>query len=84
MDQDEVYRQEVFPPDIKARVAVEAGSPMGWSKWVGDEGRVIGIDKFGASAPYKEIYQNYGLSTENIMKVAKEILNTDQARESQG
>ena len=83
MDQDQVYRQEVFPPDIKARVAVEAGSPMGWSKWVGDKGRVIGIDKFGASAPYKEIYQNYGLSTENIVRVAKEILKTDQAMESQ-
>ncbi len=57
---------------------------MGWSKWVGDKGRVIGIDKFGASAPYKEIYQNYGLSTENIMKVAKAMLNTDQAKESPG
>ena len=51
---------------------------------VNDKWRVIGIDKFGASAPYKEIYQNYGLSTENIMKVAKAMLNNDQAKESQG
>ncbi len=71
--QDEAYRNEVFPPGIKTRLAVEAASPQGWLEWVGDAGQVIGISTFGTSAPYKEIYQHYGITVENIVNTAKKM-----------
>jgi len=73
--QPESYRNEVLPPDIKKRLAVEAGSPLGWNEWVGDEGSVIGVTKFGASAPDKELFKHYGFTAENIITKAKETLN---------
>ncbi len=60
------YRNEVLPVHIKTRVAVEAGCSMSWHKYVGDAGHIIGIDTFGASAPYKEIYEHYGLTAEAV------------------
>jgi transketolase len=72
-EQSAAYIDEVFPTQVKARLAVEAGSPFGWRDWVGDEGVIIGISGFGASAPYKEIYNYYGLSVENIVEKAKKI-----------
>ena len=72
--QDEGYRNEVLPPDVKARVAVEAGSPQGWCEWLGDDGDMVGITTFGASAPYKEIYKQYGLTPENVAARAKALL----------
>jgi transketolase len=68
------YQQQVLPHHIKARLAVEAGSPMGWKEWVGDGGEVLAITKFGASAPYEEIYEKYGLSVNNIITRAKKII----------
>src|SRR5690606_30256771 len=50
-EQDAAYRDEVLPPDVPARLAVEAGITMGWHRWVGTQGRVLGIDRYGASAP---------------------------------
>jgi transketolase len=72
--QDQSYRDEVLPPGIKARLAVEAASPLGWSEWVGDNGKVIGISTFGTSAPYKEIYQHYGITVENIVNTATKMV----------
>jgi len=69
------YRDSVFPPGVKKRLAVEAGSPMGWDKYVGTEGRVIGISRFGASAPYEIIYREFGFTVENVVKTAKELLD---------
>ena len=60
--QPQTYRDSVLPPAVTARVAVEAGVTTGWQKWVGDRGAVVGVDRFGASAPYKEIYQHFGLT----------------------
>ncbi len=74
MEQSEQYRQEVLPPDLRARVALEAASPMGWERWVGDGGTIIGIDHYGASAPYKEIYQNFGLTAEHVAEEAERLL----------
>jgi len=74
MEQSEQYRQEVLPPDLRARVALEAASPMGWERWVGDGGKIIGIDHYGASAPYKEIYQNFGLTAEHVAEEAERLL----------
>lgn len=69
--QEQEYRDEVFPPGIKARLAVEAASPQGWCEWVGDDGNMIGITKFGTSAPYKEIYEQYGITVKEIVRIAK-------------
>ncbi|MBP1598233.1 MAG: transketolase [Acidobacteria bacterium] len=65
------YREGVLPALVKARVAVEAGVPMGWCEWVGERGHVIGITRFGASAPYQELYQRYGITVESIVSAAK-------------
>ncbi|MEJ2052826.1 MAG: transketolase [Calditrichaceae bacterium] len=73
-NQPDEYRHEVLPPDQKNRIAVEAGASFGWCEWVGDRGKVIAIDKFGASAPYKDIYKNYGLTVEHIYQSAKEMI----------
>jgi len=72
--QSQEYRNSVLTPSIKNRLAVEAGSPMGWQKYVGDGGSIIGISKFGASAPYEVVYREYGFTVENVLKKAKELL----------
>jgi transketolase len=74
MTQEESYRYQVFPPEIKARISIEAGVGQGWERWVGDSGGILSIEKFGASAPYKIIYENYGLTVENILTRARQIL----------
>jgi transketolase len=71
--QDQLYRDHVLPPQINARVAIEAARPFGWERYVGRQGVVIGVDKFGASAPYKEIYQHYGLTAERIADLAMQV-----------
>ncbi len=72
--QDEEYRQSVLPPTIKARLAVEAGVTFGWERWVGDHGAVIGIDRFGASAPYQTILEHFGLTVSAVVERAKKVL----------
>jgi transketolase len=59
---------------VKARVAVEAASPMGWHRWVGEQGRVVGISHFGASAPAKEIFSQLGFTPDNVAAKAKAAL----------
>ena len=73
--QEDSYRRQVLPPDIDVRVAVEAASPMGWHKYVGMDGAVIGIERFGASAPYKVIFEQFGLTVENVSAKASALLN---------
>jgi len=65
--QEQEYRDQVLPPQITARLAVEAASPQGWREWVGDEGQIIGISQFGTSAPYEEIYEHYGITVKDIV-----------------
>jgi transketolase len=72
--QNKDYQRSVFPENIKARVAVEAGSTIGWKDWVGDSGTVIGIDRYGASAPYKELFKNYGLTVEHVLEEARRLI----------
>jgi transketolase len=74
LKQTKTYRDEVLPPGIKARLAVEAGVPMGWRQWVGDEGDIIGIITFGASAPAKENFSQYGFTVENVAGRAKKLV----------
>jgi len=72
--QTEEYRNSVLPDNIKARVSIEAAATMGWRKYVGDKGVTIGIDRFGASAPYKEIYENLGLTVQRMINEAEKLL----------
>jgi transketolase len=73
--QDETYKEEVFPKKLKKRLAVEAGSALGWCKYVTDEGDVIGINRFGESAPGDEVMKEYGFTVENVVKRAKALLS---------
>jgi transketolase len=68
------YRESVLPPAITARVAIEQASTFGWSRYVGDRGRVIGMETFGASAPLKELMKQFGFEPDNVVRVAKEVL----------
>lgn len=72
--QDEAYQADVLPKEVTARIAIEAATTDGWYKFVGCQGRVIGIDRFGASAPAKEVYKDCDLTVEHIMAVATEML----------
>lgn len=72
--ESDAYKATVLPPSVTARVAIEAASPFGWKEWVGDRGVVIGLDHFGASAPYKEIYENFGLTSENVVNQVLSLL----------
>lgn len=72
--QDPAYRDQVLPPAVTARVAMEAGATLGWERWVGARGKVVGIDRFGASAPYKELYQQFGLTPERVAAEARALL----------
>jgi transketolase len=72
--QPQSYREEVLPPGIKARLSVEQGSALGWERYVGDQGRVIGMKTFGASAPLKELQRKFGFEPEKVVAVAMEML----------
>jgi transketolase len=72
--QTQSYRDEVLPPTIKARLAVEQGSTLGWDRYVGPAGRVIGMKTFGASAPLKELDRKFGFEPDRVVSVALEIL----------
>ena len=72
--QPQSYREEVLPPKVKARLAIEQGSVLGWDRYVGPEGRVIGMKTFGASAPLKELQRKFGFEPERVVSVAKELL----------
>jgi transketolase len=67
------YRDRVLPPAVSARLAVEAGSPLGWCEWVGDRGAVIGVTEFGASAPGKENFKHYGFTVDNVVEHARNL-----------
>ncbi|CAI0404378.1 unnamed protein product [Linum tenue] len=69
--QSDEYKESVFPAGVTARVSIEAASTFGWQKFVGDKGKAIGIDKFGASAPAGKIYKEYGLTVEAVIEAAK-------------
>jgi transketolase len=71
--QDRAYRNEVLPPEVTARLAVEAGASFGWCKYVTDDGRTITRDTFGASAPARELFQHYGFTVENVVAHAKQL-----------
>ncbi|KPK88482.1 MAG: transketolase, partial [Anaerolineae bacterium SM23_ 63] len=67
-------QEQVLPPNIPARVVIEAGVTQGWERWVNIHGAVIGLDRFGASAPYRDLYQNLGLTVERVVKEAERVI----------
>ncbi|TNE49673.1 MAG: transketolase [Deltaproteobacteria bacterium] len=73
--QPEDYRNQVLPPDVSVRVAIEAGVPHVWRAYVGPKGRVLGIDQFGESAPAPEVFAHFGLTTENVVQTTQELIN---------
>ena len=73
-EQSDSYRDSVLPLSCEARIAIEAGATQSWYKYVGLKGKVIGIDRFGASAPYKVIYEKLGITTENLVQQVKGML----------
>ncbi|GII51665.1 transketolase [Planotetraspora thailandica] len=73
-EQDAAYRQTVIPSGVKARVAIEAGISLGWHEFVGDAGEVLSLEHFGASAPYKTIYEQFGLTADRLVAAAKASL----------
>lgn len=70
-EQDDAYRESVLPAGVTNRVAVEAGIRMGWDKYIGSSGKFIGMDSFGASAPYTQVYEHFGITVEKVMEAAK-------------
>ncbi len=74
LEQDVSYRDQVLPPDIRARVSVEAGLALGWRQFVGDAGRSIGLEHFGASADYKKLYAEFGITADSVATAARDSL----------
>ena len=72
-NQPEDYQESVLPKNITRRVAIEAGATLGWHKYVGTHGKVIGLDRFGASAPYKVLYQEFGITTDAVVNAVNTI-----------
>jgi transketolase len=72
--QTQAYRDSVLPPDVRARVSVEAGSVFGWERYVGLDGAIVGMTTFGASAPAGELFKKYGFTVEHVLEVAKGVL----------
>jgi transketolase len=72
--QPQAYRDEVLPPNITARIAIEAGVTFGWSKYVGDKGDVIGLDRYGASGPYQVLMEKFGFTAANTVERVKKLI----------
>jgi transketolase len=72
--QDDEYRESVLPKSVEARVAVEQASTLGWDRYVGPRGQIVGMHTFGASAPLKEVQRKFGFTPERVAEAAKELL----------
>ncbi|NGZ29272.1 MAG: transketolase [Magnetococcales bacterium] len=72
--QDQSYRQQVLPSQVKARLALEAGTSFGWHRWVGEAGAILAVDRFGASAPEKRVMSEYGFNLDNAVAMAESLL----------
>ncbi len=82
-EQDPAYRESVLPKAVQTRMSVEAGATLGWERYVGLHGKMLGIDHFGASAPYKTIFQHFGFTVDNVYAEAKELLAANKRSKPQ-
>lgn len=80
--QDKQYQQEVLPDVVLARVAVEAAASDYWYKFVGQQGKVLGLDRFGASAPAKDVFRDCGFTVEHVVKITKEVVNAEGSQQT--
>ncbi len=71
---DQSYQDEVLPPNVTARIAVEAASPLGWDRWTGPDGRFVGMTTFGESGPAKEVYEHFGITAERVAELGRELV----------
>ena len=74
--QSREYQNSVLPPEVTARVSCEQATTFGWSKYVGPNGASLGIDTYGASAPYKDLLQHFGFTVDRVVAAAKQQLET--------
>jgi transketolase len=81
--QPDDYRNKVLPPETKIRVAIEAGATQGWHRYIGDRGEVIGIDHFGASAPYKVLFEKFGLTSDRLSEKALGLIGESNSEASE-
>jgi transketolase len=72
--QDQAYRDSVLPPDVRKRVSVEAGVSLGWERWVGDEGAIVGLDHYGASAPAGTIFEKFGFTVDRVAAIGRKVV----------
>jgi transketolase len=79
-EQDQDYRDSILPPGVRARVSVEAATPLGWSTWVGEDGEAIGMTTFGASAPQPDLYDHFGFTPEKVAERARAVVERVSAR----
>jgi transketolase len=79
-EQDDDYRESVLPRAVRARVSVEAGTPLGWSTWIGEDGEAIGMTTFGSSAPQPDLYEHFGFTPEKVAERARGVLERTSAR----
>jgi len=73
--QPEDYRHKILPPEIRARISIEAGTPLGWERYVGLDGVAIGIPRFGASAPGNVVFEKLGITAQHVVDEAMKLLN---------
>jgi transketolase len=78
-EQDPGYRDQVLPPGLTARIAIEAGVTSGWERWVGSGGAVLGLDRFGASAPAEVLFERFGLHVEQVVRAAGALVDRERA-----
>jgi transketolase len=71
---DESYREQVLPAACRARVAVEAASPLGWDKWIGEAGCFLGMETFGESGPAKDVYEHFGITADHAVELARKTM----------
>jgi transketolase len=72
---DEAYREQVLPRACRARIAVEAASPLGWDKWIGEEGAFVGMETFGESGPAKDVYEHFGITAARVAELGREMIS---------
>ena len=79
LEQDETYRNDVLPPEVRARVSVEAGIAMPWHRLLGDHGRAVSLEHFGASADYQTLYNEFGITPAAVVAAAEESIDAVKA-----
>jgi transketolase len=80
-EQDRAYRDSVLPPGLRSRVSVEAAAVTGWDRYVGEGGARIGMQSYGASAPYAELYKRFGFTVEHVVAAAEAQIHKNAARQ---